>query len=127
MEAQAAPDSACGGKQLVHFVAHGDFKSAQPNESSILLSDGRYLRAQDLHGPIQSRLMRDRPLVFLNSCRVGSQNWSLTGLGGWAERWVRRCGDDDATRVVLFGCVHPRGSVIPATVRPNESRVCVDG
>jgi hypothetical protein len=83
-----------GGIGLLHFVGHGDFDRAQPNESGIPMSDGLALRPIDLQGPILTRLKKDRPFVFLNACRVGQQSWALTGLGGWAERWVRagQCG-----------------------------------
>ncbi|MCP4663696.1 MAG: CHAT domain-containing protein [bacterium] len=77
---------------LLHIVGHGEFVPEQPNESSILLVDGRSFRAGDLQGPTATQIGRNRPLVFLNACRVAQQGWSLTGLGGWVERWVRRCG-----------------------------------
>ena len=80
-----------GGLDLLHFVGHGDWAAAQPDESKIELAD-RPLRARHLTGPLEARLAKDRPLVFFNACRVGQQGWSLTGLGGWADRWVRRCG-----------------------------------
>lgn len=43
------------------------------------------LRPDDLVGPVQTRLKRDRPFVFLNACRVGSGGMELTGVGGWAK------------------------------------------
>ena len=81
-----------GGNQILHFVAHGDFSAAQPDASKLLLVDGSFFRAEDLQGPLATRLSEDRPLVFLNACRLGQQGWVLTELGGWAERWVRYCG-----------------------------------
>lgn len=80
-----------GGFGLVHFVGHGDYASARPGESKIKLTD-RAFRAWHLNGPPQLRLRADQPLVFLNACRVARQGWWLTGLDGWAERWVRGCG-----------------------------------
>ncbi len=81
-----------GGNQILHFVAHGDFVSMSADESGILLVDDRMFRTSDLHGPLATRLSEDCPLVFLNACRVGQQGWSLAGLGGWANRWIRHCG-----------------------------------
>jgi len=81
-----------GGLQLIHFVAHGKFDPAQPNEAGLQMPDGISLRPVDLHGPLQTRIAADRPLVFLNACRSAQEGWSLTGLGGWAQRWVRDCG-----------------------------------
>ena len=77
---------------IFHVVAHGDFSSEHPDESSLLLEDGRSFRAEDLQGPIKTGIRKSRPLVFLNACRVGQQGWALAGLGGWARRWVERCG-----------------------------------
>lgn len=50
------------------------------------------LRPDDLVGPVQTRLKRDRPFVFLNACRVGSGGMGLTGVGGWAKVLVADCG-----------------------------------
>jgi hypothetical protein len=80
-----------GGYQLVHFVGHGQ-DTDDPDDSQFLLTDGRSLRSGDLVGELVEKLQHDRPLVVLNACQVGRQNWSLTGLGGWAERWLRGCG-----------------------------------
>jgi hypothetical protein len=77
---------------IFHAVSHGDFSSEHPDESSLLLEDGRSFRAEDLQGPIKTGIRKSRPLVFLNACRVGQQGWALAGLGGWARRWVERCG-----------------------------------
>jgi len=81
-----------GTMGISHVVAHGDFTPAQPNESSLRLEDGRSFRAEDLQGRVKTGVRKARPLVFLNACRVGSQGWALTGLGGWARRWVEHCG-----------------------------------
>ncbi len=80
-----------GHINLWHFASHGHTNLQHPNESTLLLADGRYLRPEDIHGPRQSHVRRKRPLVFMNACRVGQQAWSLTRLGGWAAAWVDRC------------------------------------
>ena len=76
---------------LWHFATHGDWEVEHANQSIVVLADGRKLRPTDLHGPRQTRIGRDRPLVFLNACRVGQQGWSLGQLGGWAAAWGDRC------------------------------------
>lgn len=80
-----------GGVSLWHFATHGGIDLDRPDESGLVLTDGRKLRAEDLNGRRQVRAAQDRPLVFLNACRVGQQGWSLAGLGGWAAAWVERC------------------------------------
>ena len=76
---------------LWHIATHGNWEAKDANQSIVVLADGRKLRPTDLHGPRQARISRDRPLVFLNACRVGQQGWSLAQLGGWAAAWVDRC------------------------------------
>jgi hypothetical protein len=80
-----------GGSGLWHFAAHGNINLSQANESVICLADGISLKAEDIHGHRQTHIARDKPLVFLNACRVGQQGWSLTRLGGWAATWVDKC------------------------------------
>ncbi len=78
---------------LLHFAGHGDYSAEQPDESRIDLAHRRHFRPQNLTDPqLRARLRQDRPLVFLNACRAAQQGWSLTGLGGWADAWVRDCG-----------------------------------
>jgi len=80
-----------GGLGLLHFVGHGEHGETHAGEARIRLAD-RAFEAAHLVGRLQLRLKADRPLVFLNACRVARQGVSLTGLDGWAERWVRGCG-----------------------------------
>ncbi len=80
------------GLGLLHFAGHGAYAADQPDESRIDLAD-RPFRPMHLTDPtLRARLREDRPLVFLNACRAAQQGWSLTGLGGWADAWVRDCG-----------------------------------
>ncbi len=80
-----------GGTRILHFASHGDFKPDEPDDSRILLAD-RAFRPSHLGGSLRTQLRRDRPLVFLDVCRGAQQGWSLTGLGGWTDAWVRKCG-----------------------------------
>lgn len=80
------------GIGLLHFIGHGTFDAALPNEAAFPLADGSVFRPSDLHGPVQTQIAKNRPLVFLNACSSGRQAWSWTSLGGWADRWVRTCG-----------------------------------
>ena len=81
-----------GGVGLLHFATHGTFDPALPDQAGIPLEDGSVFRPAYLHGPAQTQIGKDRPLVFLNVCSSGRQGWSWTGLGGWVDRWVRLCG-----------------------------------
>lgn len=81
-----------GGIDLLHFTGHGTFDVFHPNESGLQFADGSVLRPEDLQIPLSAKISQEHPLVFLNACSTGQQGWSLTGLGGWADRWVRICG-----------------------------------
>ncbi len=76
---------------LWHLACHGNYDANAPNNSPLELEQGRLLRPNDLVGRAQTRLSNDRPLVFLNACRVGQGGLSLAGLGGWAAALVGRC------------------------------------
>lgn len=76
---------------LWHFACHGNYDDRAPDNSPLILEGGWRLRPNDLVGRAQTRLSTDRPLVFLNACRVGQGGLSLTGLGGWAKVLVQDC------------------------------------
>jgi uncharacterized protein YjbI with pentapeptide repeats len=70
---------------ILHFACHGMFDANLPNNSAIKLSDG-FLCPSD----IRTRFCgdRQRPIVFINACHGARMEFSFTGLGGWAERWI---------------------------------------
>ncbi len=76
-----------GGVQLLHVAAHGAFDAANPGRARITLQDG-VLTPDDLSPSATRGLRAARPLVFLNACCVGRLGFSLTGLGGWAEKLI---------------------------------------
>ena len=76
-----------GEVSLWHFACHGNFNSERPGESAVELSDGE-LRPSDIVGPKATGVKLARPLVFLNACHTSQLGFALTGLDGWAERFV---------------------------------------
>jgi hypothetical protein len=76
-----------GGAQLLHVAAHGRFDPQNANLSPLSLQDGA-LTPFDLTGERAAGLRRERAIVFLNVCHTGRLAFSLTGLGGWAERFI---------------------------------------
>jgi CHAT domain/Ternary complex associated domain 7 len=70
-----------------HFTGHGAFRDANPDRSSVLLEDNVSFTPQDLSG-LARNLGQASPFVFLNACQIGQQGMSLTGIGGWAKRFV---------------------------------------
>jgi len=76
-----------GGFGILHFACHGNFIATDPNESAIRL-DGGLLRPSDIVGEMVG-FAKDTPLIFINACETGRIGFSLTRLGGWADRFVQ--------------------------------------
>lgn len=76
-----------GGTHLFHFACHGNFNTEDPNESKLKLA-GEFLRPSQISGQSQAGLRKAKPVVFLNACHSGQVGIGLTGLGGWAERFL---------------------------------------
>jgi hypothetical protein len=73
-----------------HFTGHGRFQDTDPNLSSILLENEDDLNPEDLSGEPENLGLK-KPLIFLNACQVGQSGMSLTGIGGWASKFLS-CG-----------------------------------
>lgn len=71
-----------------HFTGHGESSGASADRSVMHLRDGGTLTPQDLSGRLRN-LGRARPLVFLNACQLGRGGLTLTGVGGWANRFLQ--------------------------------------
>jgi CHAT domain-containing protein len=88
-ERDAVIDSLREGRfQLLHFATHGSFDPSAADRAELHLVDGS-LTPADLMGGDLSGLRTRRPLVFLNACHSGQVALSLTGLGGWADKFFR--------------------------------------
>jgi hypothetical protein len=77
----------------MHVAAHGNFHADAPEEHSALWLQGRaILSPRHLVGTaIEDHLRQARPAFFFNACHTGRLGWSLTRIGGWAQRLVS-CG-----------------------------------
>jgi len=72
-----------------HFSGHGSNRDEpNPERSALILEGGDRLTPEDLGGRV-ANLGKARPLVFLNACQVGQSQMTLTGIGGWASRFLR--------------------------------------
>ena len=76
-----------GGYDGLHFGGHGRSDRRHPNLWSIVLEDAE-LTPEVLTGRVAAGLGRRRPLVFWNACHSGEQARALTGVGGWAARFL---------------------------------------
>ncbi len=71
-----------------HFAGHGVFGEADPERSVIRLDFREKLTVEAISGKTKN-LGKANPLVFLNACHAGRGAFSLTGIGGWANRFVK--------------------------------------
>jgi hypothetical protein len=71
-----------------HFTGHGAVRDANPDRSSIILADDEAFTPEDVSGQA-ANVGIPRPLVFINACQVGRGGMGLTGIGGWARRFVQ--------------------------------------
>lgn len=79
-----------GKVQVLHFATHASFVGENADTSPIHLEMGEIISPIDLSGPATAGIRKERPLVFLNACHGGRLEFTLTGLGGWAERMVKQ-------------------------------------
>jgi hypothetical protein len=71
-----------------HFTGHGSAHDTNPDQAKLELDEGDLLRPAYLSGVV-ANLGLCQPLVFLNACQSGQGAMSLTGIGGWAVRFLR--------------------------------------
>jgi hypothetical protein len=78
-----------GGFSGLHFACHGTYNAKDPDWSTLHLEEGTTLCPIDIDG---DKLVfgKDHPLVFLNACETGQGGYALTGMGGWADAFIRR-------------------------------------
>ena len=74
--------------QLFHFACHGNFDATNPDNSMIKL-EGGFLSPNQIGVQARAGLLATKPVVFLNVCYAGQVGFGLTGLGGWAEKFLQ--------------------------------------
>lgn len=81
-----------GTMRMLHLATHGTFTAENADESAILLYNDEQLHPTDLAGARSLALRRHRPIVFFNTCHSSQLDFVLTGLGGWAQKFVGEIG-----------------------------------
>ena len=76
-----------GGVQLIHFACHGSFDPEEHEQSAIYLEDGKRLLSRDIAGE-RRNFGRDKPFVFINACQTARADFSLVGIGSWADKFI---------------------------------------
>lgn len=77
-----------GGFDLLHFSTHGLYNKKDSNDSKALLSNELVLTPEDINGEARNFGMNN-PIIVMNACQTGQQGFSLVGIGGWAEKFLR--------------------------------------
>ena len=72
----------------LHFTGHGVAKDANPDRSAIILAANEEFSPEDVSGTAVN-VGIPHPIVFINACQVGRGGMALTGIGGWARRFVQ--------------------------------------
>ena len=75
------------GLDGLHFVGHGQADLEAGAHFALTFDQQFSVTADELPGESPT-FRRCRPLVFLNACRAARDGLSLTGLDGWASRFV---------------------------------------
>jgi len=71
-----------------HFSGHGVYPDTTNQQSSrIILDQSETLSPSFIYGK-KANMGKSNPMVFLNACHLGKSGSSLTGLGGWAPRFL---------------------------------------
>jgi CHAT domain-containing protein len=76
-----------GGFDMLHFSTHGRHSNSNPLFSVIELENGGEIRPEEISG-IATTFGQAHPVVILNACQSGIQGFSLTGIQGWATRFL---------------------------------------
>jgi hypothetical protein len=71
-----------------HFTGHARADAgSDADQSAIELASRETLKPGDVAGRVANVLL-PRPFVFLNACQSAQAGLSLTGIGGWAQRFL---------------------------------------
>lgn len=74
----------------LHVSAHGTFSIDNPDgHSALWMEDNKTISPSAIVGPqVEAHITRNRPGFFFNVCHGNRQSWSVTRIGGWANRLI---------------------------------------
>ena len=92
---------ATGEYDAWHFSGHARAsENTNADQSAIELQNRELLKPEDVAGRMEN-VFRKRPFVFLNACQSAQGGLSLTGIGGWAQRFLRPGSDDNSASAFI--------------------------
>jgi hypothetical protein len=78
-----------GNYDAWHFTGHARaFEGTDADRCYIELTKRQPLRPADIVGTVEN-VRRPRPFIFFNACQSAQAGRSLTGVGGWATRFLK--------------------------------------
>ena len=78
-----------GGYRWLHVAAHGEYSADNPSSDSVLrLQDDEELTPMFIVGSAEDHIYNEHPSFVFNACHAARQGWTLTRLGGWANRLI---------------------------------------
>jgi hypothetical protein len=72
---------------ILHFSTHGQNNKESPLLSTIELEGNIQFRPEEIVGKTMT-FGQSYPIVILNACQTGNQGFSLTGIQGWATKFL---------------------------------------
>jgi tetratricopeptide (TPR) repeat protein len=72
---------------ILHFSTHGQKNKEDYLLSVIELEGNTHLKPRNLEGK-KVTFGQSHPMVVINACQTGNQGFSLTGIQGWATRFL---------------------------------------
>ncbi|NSL85776.1 CHAT domain-containing protein [Chitinophaga sp. Mgbs1] len=73
-----------GTYSLLHFSGHGVTAN---NKIAMMLEDNEEFTPEYINGKLSNVGIR-QPFVFFNACQIGRPVMGITGIGGWASRFI---------------------------------------
>jgi hypothetical protein len=84
-----------------HFTGHAHAgRAADASQAAIELMERDELKAEDVIGEVENLLL-PRPFIFLNACQTAQGGLSLTGVGGWARRFIQPATSDQTASAFI--------------------------
>jgi CHAT domain-containing protein len=84
-----------------HFTGHAHAgQGNDADQAAIELTNGDELKPEDIVGNVE-RMLQKRPFIFFNACQSAQAGLSLTGLGGWARRFIQPSTSDYAASAFI--------------------------
>jgi CHAT domain-containing protein len=90
-----------GNYDAWHFTGHARaYEGTDADKCFIELTNRQQLRPADIIGTVEN-VRRSRPFIFFNGCQSAQAGRSLTGVGGWARRFLKPGPSSDAASAFI--------------------------